>query len=272
MPPAPSMASRCAPSCSTAAAVGMAIVDGQLVDLYLLVDNYAERASLRFHALAESAASRPTSTISRLPTPEARVRAKYALVSLGNLSEGSHPIRSIPISGPASRSRQACSGRAIGRRAAGAGALTQAIRTTARCRPVHLSGVGGRGCTLDAGPERKLSDRAPRRETRAGASNRQRRPGALSAGDGGFGTAVAVQSSPASARRRWLWRRIQGKGLSLLRLAKASFTFAGGADYLAWKISRHAGVPVEFRPWERRHPMLAAPWILWRLTRRGIVR
>src|SRR3954463_4143231 len=29
----------------------------------------------------------------------------------------------------------------------------------------------------------------------------------------------------------WAWRRIEGKGLSVLRLAKASLTFAGGADY-----------------------------------------
>ena len=76
----------------------------------------------------------------------------------------------------------------------------------------------------------------------------------------------------ARAKRRWRWRRWQGKGLSLLRLAKASWTFAGGADYLAWKISRHAGVPVEFSPWERRHPLLAAPFVLWRLARRGAVR
>ena len=58
----------------------------------------------------------------------------------------------------------------------------------------------------------------------------------------------------------------------MLRLIKASFTFAGGADYIAWKISRHAGVPVEFSAWERRHPILAAPLVLWRLTRQGIVR
>ena len=76
----------------------------------------------------------------------------------------------------------------------------------------------------------------------------------------------------AAAARRWFWRRVQGKTLSLLRLAKASWTFAGGADYLAWKISRHAGVPVEFSPWERRHPLLAAPFVLWRLARRGVIR
>ena len=81
-----------------------------------------------------------------------------------------------------------------------------------------------------------------------------------------------AEATAAAAARRWFWRRLQGKGLSLLRLAKASWTFAGGADYLAWKISRHAGVPVEFSPWERRHPFLAAPFVLWRLARRGAIR
>jgi len=78
--------------------------------------------------------------------------------------------------------------------------------------------------------------------------------------------------SAARAARRWFLRRLQGRGLSLLRLAKASWTFAGGADYLAWKISRHAGVPVVFSAWERRHPFLAAPFVLWRLARRRVVR
>ena len=36
----------------------------------------------------------------------------------------------------------------------------------------------------------------------------------------------------------------EGKGLSVLRLAKASATFAGGADYIAWKINRHAGTDI----------------------------
>ena len=99
-----------------------------------------------------------------------------------------------------------------------------------------------------------------------------RRSGALSAGHGGPGRAAGPSASRPLPQRRWFWRRVQGKALSLLRLAKASWTFAGGADYLAWKISRHAGVPVEFSPWERRHPLLAAPFVLWRLARRGVVR
>jgi hypothetical protein len=70
----------------------------------------------------------------------------------------------------------------------------------------------------------------------------------------------------------WGWRRIEGKGLSVLRLAKASLTFAGGADYIAWKINRHAGTNIELKPWQRRHPLLAAITLLPRLLSSGAVR
>jgi len=70
----------------------------------------------------------------------------------------------------------------------------------------------------------------------------------------------------------WAWRQRKGKALTVLRLAKASFTFAGGVDYLAWKISRHSGVPIQIRPWQRRWPLLAAITLLPRLLRRGAIR
>ncbi len=70
------------------------------------------------------------------------------------------------------------------------------------------------------------------------------------------------------------WRRTQrrGKALTLLRLAKASATFAGGLDYLAWKINRHAGTAMTIRPWQRRWPILGALTLLPRLLARGAVR
>ena len=73
-------------------------------------------------------------------------------------------------------------------------------------------------------------------------------------------------------RGGWAWRRIEGKGLSVLRLAKASTTFAGGADYIAWKINRHAGTNIELKPWQRRWPLLAAISLLPRLLKSGAVR
>ncbi|MGP1354400.1 MAG: hypothetical protein ACTS1Z_13855 [Parasphingopyxis sp.] len=73
---------------------------------------------------------------------------------------------------------------------------------------------------------------------------------------------------------RWQWtrRRIEGKLLTIARLAKASATYAGGVDYLAWKINRHAGTEITVRPWQRRWPLIGALVLLPRLILRGAVR
>ena len=58
-----------------------------------------------------------------------------------------------------------------------------------------------------------------------------------------------------------------GKPLNLLRLVKASTTFAGAARYAAWKIERHTGLPIKVTPFAERFPLLAAPGVLWALWR-----
>ncbi|MBA3667414.1 MAG: hypothetical protein H0W65_06800, partial [Sphingomonas sp.] len=70
----------------------------------------------------------------------------------------------------------------------------------------------------------------------------------------------------------WARRRVEGKLLSVLRLAKASTTFAEGADYIVWKINRHAGTDIVLKPWQQRHPLLAAISLLPRLLRSGAIR
>ncbi len=75
-----------------------------------------------------------------------------------------------------------------------------------------------------------------------------------------------------AASAAWARRRRAGKALSLARLAKAAFTFDGGLDYLAWKIERHAGMPVPVAPWMRRWPLLGGAVLLPRLWRSGAVR
>lgn len=65
----------------------------------------------------------------------------------------------------------------------------------------------------------------------------------------------------------WAKRRRLGKPLNLLRLVKASTTFAGAARYAAWKIERHTGMAVEVTPFRERYPLLAAPQVLWALWR-----
>jgi len=85
--------------------------------------------------------------------------------------------------------------------------------------------------------------------------------------------AVPTKSSSATADDSgWLQRRLIGKTLSILRLVKAAFTFTGGADYLAWKITRHSGVKITLSPWQRRHPILAAPVLFCKLYAKGAFR
>ncbi|HSQ98576.1 MAG TPA: hypothetical protein VLM36_01520 [Sphingomicrobium sp.] len=92
-----------------------------------------------------------------------------------------------------------------------------------------------------------------------------------------FGTAalglLPAQSRSVDQAERW-WRAKQrhGKLYSIARLAKASLTFQGGADYIAWKINRHAGTDIQLKPWQQRHPLLAAVTLLPRLIRSGAVR
>ena len=81
-----------------------------------------------------------------------------------------------------------------------------------------------------------------------------------------------LPSSPTDIHRWWRRMRRKGKMLTLLRLAKSSTTFAGGIDYLAWKINRHAGTNIEIKPWQRRWPLVAALILLPRLLKRGSIR
>ena len=89
-----------------------------------------------------------------------------------------------------------------------------------------------------------------------------------------FGEAALPLAHRPRATRRASWRRFRrrGKALTLARLAKATTTYAGGVDYIAWKINRHAGTAIEVRPWQRRWPILGALVMLPRLLRRGAIR
>lgn len=80
------------------------------------------------------------------------------------------------------------------------------------------------------------------------------------------GTAI-TSTQNRDALRAWSRRRQFGKALNIMRLIKAAFTFRGGINYALSKVERHSGRPVILRPWERRFPWLAAPFVLLRLIR-----
>ncbi|TWI56719.1 hypothetical protein IQ22_01171 [Pseudomonas duriflava] len=78
--------------------------------------------------------------------------------------------------------------------------------------------------------------------------------------------ALSAQACAAS-RQIWKQRRLQGRALNIARLIKSVFTFENGVDYIAWKLERHLGQPVEVTPRLRRYPLIFGWPLLWRLLR-----
>ncbi len=87
--------------------------------------------------------------------------------------------------------------------------------------------------------------------------------------DGRINHPVPEQAQQERMKRRWARRRISGRVWASARLLKAAFTFRDGLDYLLWKIARHSGVRLEPTPFQRRHPVLGAPFMAWKLYRLG---
>ena len=86
------------------------------------------------------------------------------------------------------------------------------------------------------------------------------------------GKPLKIIASRDAVEKRWRQLRRNGKLLTLARLAKASATYAGGIDYLAWKINRHAGTDYEIKPWQRKWPILGALTMLPRLIAGGAIK
>lgn len=95
------------------------------------------------------------------------------------------------------------------------------------------------------------------------------RAGGIAVETGEDGALIPRMSAPERRRlvRAWRLRRALGRPLNIARLVKAAFTFEGAARYAAWKIERHTGLAVAITPWRERHPILAAPGVLWRMWR-----
>ncbi|MEO7634812.1 MAG: hypothetical protein ABIS38_04085 [Sphingomicrobium sp.] len=87
-----------------------------------------------------------------------------------------------------------------------------------------------------------------------------------------FSVPALAAASALRTSGGWSRRRIEGKALSVARLAKASLTFAGGPEYIAWKINRHAGTQIVLTEWQKRHPLVAALMLVPRLIRSGAIR
>ena len=236
-------------------------LDGLMLDFYLIVSDYRAAYAKRWLAAAN-----------RLIPPNVfyfehdGLAAKYAVLSEADF----HRLNGPETSSVSVWARFAQPSRLIW--SANAAARKRAIAAVGRAAPTLLAAAGRREREKPLDWWRRafsLTYSAELRAERAGRhasvvdSDRQRFVRFTGP------AAAAIERQPKAS---WRWRRIGGKALSVLRLAKASATFAGGADYIVWKINRHAGTEIRLKPWQQRHPLLAAISLLPKLIRSGAVR
>ena len=246
-------------------------LDGLMLDFYLIVSDYREAYGKRWLAAANRLV--PPNVF---PFEHDGLVAKYAVLSEADFAREcgpraatvsvwarfSQPSRLVWASGDAARERAAQS-IALAAPTLLAFALPM-VPAAQRGDPLAL---WRRGFALTYESELRAE-----RKDRSGSivdsdPERYRR-----FGEAALPLARGIALPQASGERLWRGLRRRGKALSVLRLAKASATFAGGADYLAWKINRHAGTDIVLKPWQRRWPLLAAVTLLPRLLKRGAIR
>ncbi len=245
-------------------------LDGLMLDFYLIVSNY--RDAYRSGWLVAANTLIPPNVF---PLEHEGLVAKYAVLSEDDFAREcglearstsvwarfAQPSRLVWASDDAARARTTAS-------------VALAVPTLfARTVPVMEEGGDDPIAVFRGGFARTYraelrAERASRSGTVVDADpDRYRR-----IGEAALAEPPPPMNDAATERRRWRRRQLKGKALTLLRLAKASLTFAGGVDYLAWKINRHAGTAIEVRPWQRRWPILGALILLPRLWRKGAIR
>ncbi len=252
-----------------------------LVDLYVLVDSYAD--AYRSRVLRALNAGLPPNVFllqTRTATGRA-VRAKYAVLTLTDFENGGGRWFQCYIWGRfAQPSRLVyCRNDAVRERvhSALAQAVLMLLRQTLPCMPDHFDAETIWRCGLALSYGTELRPEAPARPAllvgqdpayfrRLTAAAAPVLAGMAPLATGAYGNYL----SPAARRRggrQWRVRRWQGRLLHLARLVKSAFTFDNGVDYLAWKLERHTGHPVAVTPRLRRHPLIFAWPLLWRLLR-----
>jgi hypothetical protein len=248
-----------------------AALDGQMLDFYLIVSDY--RAAYGKSWLAGANRLIPPNVF---PFEHGGLAAKYAVLSEADFRrECGGRARTVSVWARfAQPSRLAWSADAAAREAVVESVALAAPTLLTLTLPMVAEGerhdplaIWRRGFALTYGCEL----RAERQDRSAGIVDgdreRYRR----------FAAAALADIPPVAPNRaagEHIWRRLRrrGKRASVLRLAKASGTFAGGIDYIAWKINRHAGTDIAIKPWQRRWPLLGAVTLLPRLLKRGAIR
>lgn len=246
-------------------------VQDTLVDLYVLVDDYKSThknlwARMGNHLLAPNVYYQECSYNNQI------IRCKYAVVTLAQFHQKTSPTTTNPYFWA-----RFCQPTAIiyardeTTRKSVVDALIGAVTTT-------LSAAEKLDPTASASQQWvNILSRTYGTELRSERANRASQIvnanlGYFEALHAAFIAAPAIPQSEKTGTTNWAVTRIVGKILSVLRLMKAAFTFDGGADYLAWKMTRHSGVEITLTKWQRRHPILAAPKLFWQLYAKGAFR
>lgn len=250
------------------------LLGDSLLDFYLLVENYTAPYGSAALAIANKLLP-PNVFYLELPREGGTLRCKYAVLSLADFERGA-ARNTLNVSIWARFSQPA---RIVWARDAEVG-----DRIAAACAEAVLTMLGNAAPLLPADADAETIWRRAFAETYAAElrSEGSTRAAELVANDAArfrqvAGPALAIlgqdrRAGAAGCAALWRRRRRVGKLLNLARLVKAAFTFEGGVDYVLWKVRRHSGVALTATEWQRRHPVLAAPILAWRLYRRGAFR
>jgi hypothetical protein len=241
-------------------------LDGLMLDFYMIVSDYRAAYGPGWYAFANRVL--PPNVF---PFQHDGLNAKYAV-----LSEADFRQRCGPEAGDVSVWARFAQPARIAW-AADQGAREAAVAAVARAAPTLLAYA--RGVVPDAEPLALWREGFTRTYASELRAERDDRPAKIVAREPAryrtFAEAALGDGLPSLPREPTAaWRRFarHGKRLSVLRLLKALTTFSGGADYLAWKINRHAGTRIELKPWQRKWPLAGSLVLLPRLLRQGAVR
>jgi hypothetical protein len=235
-------------------------IEGSMLDFYLIVSDYRSAYGKGWQAVANAAI--PPNVF---PFAHEGLAAKYAVLSEADF----HRLNGPETLNVSVWARFAQPSRLVW--AKDEAARDKAIAAVARAAPALLGAAGRkvgedilewwrRAFSLTYSAELRAERKGRAKSVVDGEPGRYRR----------FGE--AAEPLIGANAGNWDLRRAQGKALSIIRLAKASATYAGGAEYIAWKINRHAGTSIELKPWQKRHPLLGALSLLPRLLSSGAIR
>jgi hypothetical protein len=243
-----------------------------LLDFYLLVDDY-RRAYGRALASVANGILPPNVFYLEVQHGGATLRCKYAVISLAQFQAGmARAADNVSLWARFSQPSRLVWSRDPQTTRAVAAACAEATRTMLG----NVLPLLGKNASAEAVWQRAFEEtyRAELRsegmeraaELVAADAERYRRVTALVLPGG-----VAAEDAAACAAA-WRRRRRTSKLLNLARLVKATFTFDGALEYVLWKVKRHSGIALPVTDWQRRHPLLSAPVLAWRLYRLGAFR